>query len=553
MNTVVGDLDGNVERVVAALAEAESLGADVAVFPEMTLTGYPVEDLVLKPGFVADSVAALEKLAQRSGDCVLVVGFADGGPANALAVCAGGRVQGVYHKRELPTYDVFDEGRTFRPGDEPMQLFGIRGVRVGVSICEDIWVEGGPVNQLGAGGAELVLNINGSPYHGGKILEREALLRARAAAAGCPIVYVNLVGGQDELVFDGGSMVVDPAGNVVARAAQFAEQVFVVDLDVPERAPGIADFPVLELPVGPAPDRVETRPAVVTPLLDPMAELYEALVLATRDYVRKSGFAEVAIGLSGGIDSSLVAAVAADALGPERVHGVLMPSRYSSDHSVADAVGLAVRLGIDHRTVPIEPAHAALLGMLAPSFEGRDPDLTEENLQSRIRGVVLMALANKLGWLVLTTGNKSETAVGYSTLYGDTAGAYAVIKDVYKLGVYELCRYRNARAVAQGEPPVIPESVLVKPPSAELRPDQRDDQSLPPYEVLDPLLEAYIEGDATATELEAQGFPADLVRRVVRLVDLSEYKRRQSPLGPRVTRKAFGRDRRIPIVNRYRG
>jgi NAD+ synthase (glutamine-hydrolysing) len=292
---------------------------------------------------------------------------------------------------------------------------------------------------------------------------------------------------------------------------------------------------------------------VVTPLLDPLAELYEALVLATRDYVGKSGFAEVAIGLSGGVDSSLVAAVAADALGAERVHGVLMPSRYSSDHSVADAVALAERLGIDHRTVPIEPAHAALLGMLAPSFEGRDPDLTEENLQSRIRGVVLMALANKLGWLVLTTGNKSETAVGYSTLYGDTAGAYAVIKDVYKLGVYELCRHRNALALARGEDPPIPESVLVKPPSAELRPDQRDDQSLPPYEVLDPLLEAYIEGDATATGLEAQGFPADLVRRVVRLVDLSEYKRRQSPLGPRVTRKAFGRDRRIPIVNRYRG
>ncbi|MCU0274735.1 MAG: NAD+ synthase [Acidimicrobiales bacterium] len=553
VNTVVGDLDGNVERVVAALAEAESAGADVAVFPEMTLTGYPVEDLVLKPGFVADSVAALEKLTQRTGDCALVVGFADAGPTNALAVCAGGRIHGTYHKRELPTYAVFDEGRTFRPGDEPMQLYAIRGVRVGVSICEDIWVEGGPVHQLGAGGAELILNINGSPYHRGKMTEREALLRDRAAAAGCPIVYVNLVGGQDELVFDGGSMVVDPAGNVVARAAQFAEQVLVVDLEVPERPPGLADFPVLDLPAGPARERSDARPPVVTPLLDPLAELYEALVLATRDYVGKSGFAEVAIGLSGGVDSSLVAAVAADALGAERVHGVLMPSRYSSDHSVADAVALAERLGIDHRTVPIEPAHAALLGMLAPSFEGRDPDLTEENLQSRIRGVVLMALANKLGWLVLTTGNKSETAVGYSTLYGDTAGAYAVIKDVYKLGVYELCRHRNALALARGEDPPIPESVLVKPPSAELRPDQRDDQSLPPYEVLDPLLEAYIEGDATATGLEAQGFPADLVRRVVRLVDLSEYKRRQSPLGPRVTRKAFGRDRRIPIVNRYRG
>jgi NAD+ synthase (glutamine-hydrolysing) len=549
VDTIVGDLDGNAERIVAALARAEEAGAELAVFPEMALTGYPVEDLVRKPGFVADSVAALEKLALRTGDCVAVIGFVDGGgrPLNAAAVCAGGRVHGVYHKRELPNYEVFDELRTFVPGDEPIRLYEVAGVRVGISICEDVWVEDGPVHQLGAGGAELIVNINGSPYHRGKLAEREVMLRDRVAAVGCPIVYVNLVGGQDDLVFDGGSMVVDAGGRVVARAAQFAEEVLIVDLDAAPRAAGASTLPVMAV-AGPR-VHADGRPPVLAPVLAPLAELYEALVLATGDYVRKSGFTDVAVGLSGGVDSSLTAAIAADALGPERVHGVLMPSRFSSDHSVADAVDLAVRLGIDHRTIAIEPAHESLLGMLAPSFAGLAPDLTEENLQSRIRGVVLMALANKHGWLVLTTGNKSELAVGYSTLYGDTAGAYAVIKDVYKLTVYDLCRHRNGLPGG----PVIPETVLAKPPSAELRPDQRDDQSLPSYEILDPLLEAYVEGDATAAELEARGFPPDLVRRIVRLVDLAEYKRRQSPLGPRVTTKAFGRDRRLPIVNRYRG
>ncbi len=571
INTTVGDLRGNVDMVIRAYRAADAAGADLAVFPEMTITGYPPEDLVLRPGFVADNQRALQAVASATGRCVAVVGFADGvagvgfadrvagvgfadrAPAstdvyNAAAICAGGRVVGVYHKRELPNYAVFDEIRTFRPGSEPLELFEIAGVAVGVTICEDIWISGGPVRQLGVGGAQLIVNINGSPYHQGKRLEREELLRRQVAEGGCPIVYLNLIGGQDELVFDGGSMIAGPDGSIIGRAAQFAEDLVVVDVEVADRVKDRAAFPITPVSVAhptpiPCPVRAEAEP------LEPTAELYEALVLATRDYVRKSGFGEVCLGLSGGIDSSLTAVIAAEALGPENVHGVLMPSRFSSDHSVTDAEKLAVALGIDHRSIAIEPAHAAFLDMFAPSFRGRATDLTEENLQSRIRGVVLMGLANKFGWLVLTTGNKSEAAVGYSTLYGDTAGAFAVIRDVYKLTVYELSHYANERAGAM----VIDESVLTKAPSAELRPDQRDDQSLPPYDVLDPVLRGYVELDMTVAELIADGFDPDLVTRICRLVDVAEYKRRQTPVGPRVTTKGFGRDRRIPIVNRYRG
>ena len=547
INTVVGDLDGNVERIFAALAEAEAQSADLAVFPEMTITGYPPEDLLLKPGFVEENRRALERVAQRSGSTAVIVGFADGHPDvhNALAVCAHGAVVGTYHKRHLPNYQVFDEERYFRPGDEPMQLFEIGGVRVGVTICEDSWITGGPVAQLGAGGAQVVININGSPMYGGKMAVRAEMLHERANESGVPIVYVNLVGGQDELVFDGGSMVVDTAGEITARCAQFVEETLVVDVETPDGVPPTGVFPLVS--VSGATDHGEALHPPMAPVADRLSELYDGLVLATRDYVHKNGFSTVCLGLSGGIDSTIVAVIGADALGPENVHGVLMPSRFSSDHSVTDAEALAERLGIHHRTIAIEPAHAAFLDMLAPSFEGREPNVTEENLQSRIRGNLLMALANKFGWLVLTTGNKSEAAVGYSTLYGDTAGAYACIKDVYKLTVYELARFVNEQRGTE----VIPESVIVKPPSAELRPDQRDDQSLPPYDQLDPLLEAYIEGDATPAELIDQGFEAAMVNRITRLVDLSEFKRRQTPLGARVTRKGFGRDRRLPITNRF--
>jgi NAD+ synthase (glutamine-hydrolysing) len=560
INTHVGDLDGNVARVLDAYAEAEAAGADVAVFPELAITGYPPEDLLLKPGFVVDNRKALDRVAAATGRCAVVVGFVDEDRDlfNAAAVCANGEIKATYHKRLLPNYAVFDEQRYFSPGTDPVTLVRIAGVNVGVSICEDAWSPSGPIATQAAGGAELMLNINASPYYANRVAERERMLATRAADTSCALVYVNQVGGQDELVFDGASLVFDAHGELLARAEQFKDAVVVCDLDVqrvfrkrlldPRGRSTAPDLPILTISETTASD--DTRAPTVTPPLGHVREVYEALVLGTRDYVRKNGFTDVVIGLSGGIDSSLVALVAADALGPEHVHGVSMPSRYSSDHSRDDAAKLAAELGIDFRTIAIEPAHAALIDMLAPSFEGLAADVTEENLQSRIRGMVLMALSNKhRGWLVLTTGNKSEMAVGYFTLYGDSAGGFAVIKDVPKLLVYELSRERNARAGRD----LIPERVLTKPPSAELRPDQRDDQSLPPYEVLDPILEAYVEDDKTRAELIAMGHDRDLVERITRLVDLSEYKRRQTPPGVRVTPKAFGKDRRLPITNGYRG
>ena len=560
LNTVVGDLDGNVQRIIQGLEQAEAAGCDLAAFPELAITGYPPEDLVLKPGFVADNELALQKVAARTGRCAAIVGFVDAelDLHNAAAVCARGDVLGVYRKRLLPNYAVFDEQRYFTPGSDPLELYVVGGVRVGVSVCEDAWSPHGPIAQQAAGGAELVVNINASPYFAGRLAQRERMLATRAADASCALVYVNQVGGQDELVFDGASMVVDADGELIARASQFDEQVLVVDIDVRPvfrkrlldprgrvATEPLIDIVVTEDPVDHGPD-VEP---VVTPALEPAAEVYGALVLGLRDYVEKNGFTDVVLGLSGGIDSSLVACIAADALGPEHVHTVAMPSRYSSEGSELDAAELAGNLGVDHRTIAIEDAFGSFLELLAPSFEGREPDLTEENLQSRIRGMLLMALSNKFGWMVVTTGNKSEMAVGYSTLYGDTAGGFAVIKDVPKLLVYRLCEHVNAAAGRE----VIPEEVFTKPPSAELRPDQRDDQSLPSYEVLDPLLEAYVEHDRTAAELVADGFDEAVVRRITRLVDLAEYKRRQSPPGVRVTPKAFGKDRRLPITNRYRG
>ncbi|HVE47648.1 MAG TPA: NAD+ synthase [Acidimicrobiales bacterium] len=560
LNTVVGDLAGNVGRILAALEEAEAAGADVAVFPELAITGYPPEDLLLKPGFIEDNLQALEKLAVRTGACAAVVGFVDDDRdlRNAAAVCANGRIVGRYHKRLLPNYAVFDEQRYFTPGVAPLSLFVIGGVRCGVSICEDSWGPAGPISEQAAGGAQVVLNLNASPYHAGRLPERERMLSTRAADASCALVYVNQVGGQDELVFDGASLVVDDHGHVVASAPQFEEAVMVVDLQVgPLFRKRLLDprgrvtsplLPTVMVSEAPIANR-DHRPPVVVPSLDPLDEVYAALVTGTRDYVAKNGFTDVVIGLSGGIDSSLVACIAADALGPGHVHGVSMPSRYSSDSSRTDAAALAAALGVDIRTIVIEAAHSALLDMLAPSFGSRAEDITEENLQSRIRGVILMALSNKLGWMVLTTGNKSESAVGYSTLYGDTAGGFAVIKDVPKTLVFQLSRRVNERAGTE----VIPEAVLTKAPSAELRPDQRDDELLPPYEVLDPVLEAYVGDDLTSAELVAAGFDEELVRHVVRLVDLAEYKRRQTPPGVRVSAKAFGKDRRLPITNHYSG
>ncbi len=562
LDTVVGDLDGNVERILAAYDELEAAGCDLAVFPELAITGYPPEDLVLKPGFVEANRAALTKVASRTGRCAAVVGFvdADRDLYNAAAMCGRGQVLGTYRKRLLPNYAVFDEQRYFAPGTDPLTLFEVAGVKVGIAICEDVWSPEGAIADQSAGGAELVVLPNGSPYFQGRQAERERMVATRAEDAHCHLVYVNMVGGQDELIFDGTSFVVDDNGDLLARLPQLREQVEVVDLDIrpvfrtrlldPRGRDTAAALPFVHVSDAVVDHPEPPRPPKVAPLLDPVAEVYDALVLATRDYVTKNGFTDVVFGLSGGIDSSLVAVIAADAVGAEHVHAVSMPSRYSSEGSRTDADALCDAAGIELRTIAIEPAHAALVAMLAPSFEGRAEDLTEENLQPRIRGVLLMALSNKFrGWLVLTTGNKSESAVGYSTLYGDTAGGFAVIKDVPKLLVYDLCRHYNERVGRE----VIPEAVLTKPPSAELRPGQRDDQSLPPYEVLDPLLEAYVEHDLTRRELVADGFDAALVDRITRLVDLSEYKRRQNPPGPRITPKAFGKDRRMPITNAYRG
>ncbi len=547
MNVRVGDLDGNVAKVTGAYDAAVDGGADVVVFGELTVTGYPPEDLLHKPKFVSDSRDALQRIAAHTGDVAAVVGYPefDGQLHNSAAICVGGEIRSTHRKQLLPNYAVFDEERYFEPGTDPGPLVEIAGVRIGVSICEDIWSPGGPVPAQAAGGAELAVNINGSPYRRGKQQIRETVVQERVAEARVPLVYVNQVGGQDELVFDGGSLVMGADGQLVARSPLYEEALEFVDLQFDVEPPP-ASLDVVSISTGTR--SADVMQSSIADLPDPVGEVWGALVLATRDYVEKNGFSEVVIGLSGGVDSSLVAALAVDALGGDRVHGVSMPSRYSSDGSKDDAAELAKNMGVDYREIAIEPAHRGMLDMLAPSLAGREPGLTEENLQSRIRGVLLMALSNAFGWLVLTTGNKSEAAVGYSTLYGDTAGGFAVIKDCPKLLVYELCRWRNS----QTSDPWIPVESITKPPSAELRPDQRDDQSLPAYEVLDPLLEAYVEQDHTADELIAMGHDAELVRRITRLVDIAEYKRRQSPPGPRVSSKAFGKDRRLPITNGYR-
>jgi len=534
LNPLVGDLAGNEAKILADYAKAEEAGCDVVVYPELTITGYPPEDLLLKKAFVRDNELAVERIAKATKGCAALIGFvkADGAQLfNAVALCRNGGVQGVYLKQLLPNYAVFDEDRYFTPGPATINgaaagLFSLDDVTVGVTICEDIWYADGPVAAQAANGARIMLNLNASPFHEGKNVQREQMLSTRAKETNSAIVYVNQVGAQDELVFDGSSVVVDCNGVIACRMKSFQSDFAVVTIG----GDGTVDTNHVE------------------PFASDLDRVYDALVVGTRDYVHKNGFTDVVIGLSGGIDSSIVAAIAVDALGVDHVHGVAMPSRYSSQGSLDDAEKLATALGIDHRVVSIEPAFGSYLEMLEPSFTGREPDLTEENLQSRVRGMTLMALSNKFGWMVLTTGNKSEMAVGYFTIYGDSAGGYAAIKDVFKTQVFALCRRINERAGRE----IIPESVITKPPSAELRPDQRDDQSLPAYEDLDPILRHYIDNDLTVPEIQKLGFDAAVVARIARLVDINEYKRRQCAPGVRISEKAFGKDRRMPITNGYR-
>lgn len=563
INPTVGDVGGNAAKILSHLDAARKAGCDLAVFPEMVVSGYPPEDLLLKPDFVAACTEAAGDIILASRGITVVFGspWLDGDLYNAAIVAHDGALAGVTPKRYLPNYGVFDENRYFATG-RGTSVFDRNGFVFGVSICEDIWYPGGPASeQAFAGGARLLVNISASPYHMGKGADRERMLATRAADNGAFLAYANMVGGQDELIFDGHSLLFGPNGTVLARGAQFGEDTILYDLDTetPTRQrlldPRCRKWPPAQpeelarhsLSPLPAPTRGALSDRPLTPALDPLEELYRALVLGTGDYVRKSGFSGVALGLSGGIDSSLTAVIAADALGAENVLGVAMPTRYSSDDSLEDAQALAEAVGLTLHTVVIEPIFQAFLDALAPLFGDRPFDVTEENLQPRIRGTLLMALSNKFGRLVLTTGNKSEVGVGYSTLYGDTAGGYAVIKDVPKTLVYALCRWRNEQAGTE----LIPHRVLVKPPTAELRFDQKDSDSLPEYDALDPVLRAYVEDGLSPAAMVAHGYDPAVVDRVTRLVDRNEYKRRQSPPGPKITPRAFGKDWRLPIVNRY--
>jgi NAD+ synthase (glutamine-hydrolysing) len=545
MNSVVGDLDGNRHRILELLGQARDAGADLVLFPELAVTGYPPEDLLLRPAFVRAAQRTVEEIAAAAEGPVALVGapHQEGGLHNACFVLSGGEIRGIYRKHLLPNYGVFDENRYFVPSSDLLFLrFG--DVVVGPTICEDIWVPGPPASELAAGGAKLVVNISASPFHVGKDREREEMLSGRARDYSCFIAYCNMVGGQDELIFDGASIVLDDGGRVVARAESFVEELLVVDLDVPpspEHAAGELVFPA------PAAHADQLHPTPAEPL-DDLEQMRLALELGLRDYVRKNGFADVVIGLSGGIDSALTAALSVEALGADRVHGVSMPSRFSSEGTQSDARRLAESLGIDFREIPIEPMVGAYDTALAQSFDGREADLTEENVQARVRGTLLMALSNKFGWLVIATGNKSELSVGYSTLYGDLAGGFALLKDVFKTDVFRLSRRLNERAGRE----LIPVSIIDRAPSAELRADQRDEDSLPPYAKLDPVLEAYVELDRSLEELSGDGFDPEVVQRAIGMIDRAEYKRRQAPPGVKLRPKAFGRDRRTPITNRWR-
>lgn len=570
MNSTVGALSENADRMIEGIRKAEAHGADIVAFPELALTGYPPEDLVLKPEFIADNLRELDRIARCVGDITAVVGFVDTDGAdiyNAAALIQRGEVVGCHRKFYLPNYSVFDEQRYFKAATQ-WSVYTVRGVKIGVTICEDIWYPVGPGTLQAMAGAEVIVNINASPFRAEKHAQRYRMIATRALDELSFVCYLNTVGGQDELVFEGASFICDQDGNSVVQGRFFEEDFLVADLDVdavfsarlhdtrrrqgsllPESMWQNGNHTV-ETPLGDAqPDRqLSPLPVHCCEALEGPAEMYGALVLGTRDYVRKTGAKKAVIALSGGIDSSLTAAIAVDALGAENVLGVSMPSRYSSEGSKSDALLLAENLGIRCITVPIEDAFAAYLGMLEPAFAGREPDITEENLQARIRGNIVMALTNKFGGIVLTTGNKSEMAVGYSTLYGDLAGGFAVIKDVYKTSVFELSEWKNESAGRE----IIPLSVIEKEPSAELRPDQRDVDSLPPYSILDGILKMYVEEDRSSSDIVAHGYDAATVARVINLVDHSEYKRRQAPPGVKISTRAFGKDRRLPIVNGYR-
>lgn len=564
INPTVGDMEGNTEKIVRYIRMAEEHSADIIAFPELAVTGYPPQDLLLKPQFIKDNLDALRKIKEEVWDITAVVGFVDrkNDIYNAAAIIHNKNVVDVYHKTYLPNYGVFDEFRYFQAGTR-LPLYIIGDVTVGVNICEDMWYPEGPARMQSLSGAEVIININASPYHIGKSAFREKMLSTRASDNAVIIAYLNAVGGQDELVFDGHSLVFDERGEILCRGKQFEEELILLDLNLeavfmqrlhdPRRRQEAlsAEKTKVERIVVSREMPQDGKGALPTReegVLGPAEEIYNALVLGTTDYVEKNGFREMVIGLSGGIDSSLVAAIAVDAFGKDRVKGLFMPSPYTSKESREDAVGLAHSLGIELIEFPITEIFQTYLKALETHFKGRAPDATEENLQARIRGNTLMAFSNKFDWLVLTTGNKSEMSVGYATLYGDMAGGFAVIKDVPKTMVYELCKWRNEKEGRY----LIPERVLWKDPSAELKADQRDTDSLPPYEVLDPVLEAYVEDDRNFEEILSLGCEAECVEKVIRMVDRSEYKRRQSPPGIKITRRAFGRDRRFPITNRYK-
>ncbi len=563
INTTVGDLEGNRSLILARLEEARGAGADLVLFPELAVTGYPPEDLLLRPGFVRAARRSLQEIAAATKGISALVGTPhfDGDLFNACAVCAEGEVKAIYHKRFLPNYGVFDEERYFASGRD-LVLLRLGEALVGVTVCEDMWQPGPPATDLALAGAQLLVNLSASPFHVGKDREREEMFQQRARDTSSFVAFVNAVGGQDELVFDGHSVVLDDEGEVLARAPGFEEALLVVDVDptaaIGRRLTETRRRALAREATFPQPEVVELQAKApsnsllqgeTAPLIDDLEQMRLALELGLRDYVDKNGFREIVVGLSGGIDSALTAALAVEALGAERVHAVSMPSRFSSDETRTDARRLGENLGIDFREIPIEEIVAAFDQALAPSFGERPHDLTEENLQARARGVLLMALSNKFGWLVVATGNKSELSVGYATLYGDMAGGFALLKDVFKTDVFRLAKHLNERA--EGE--LIPQSIIARAPSAELRDNQLDQDSLPPYPELDRVLEAYVELDRSREELTHDGFDRDTVDRAVAMIDRAEYKRRQAPPGVKLRPKAFGRDRRTPITNRWRG
>jgi NAD+ synthase (glutamine-hydrolysing) len=564
INTVVGDLDANCERILGALDEAKSAGADLVVFPELAVTGYPPEDLLLRPSFVRAAQAKAEEIARSARGIVALVGvpWFDRDLSNACAVCSAGEIKTLYRKRFLPNYGVFDEDRYFAPGRE-LVLLEWGGTLIGPTICEDLWQPGPPATELALAGAQVLVNLSASPFHVLRDREREEMFATRARDNSCFVAFCNAIGGQDELIFDGHSLILDEEGRVLARAPGFEECLLVADLepadaigrrlrDVRRRALARDRGELPEVPVvhvGAAHQPRPQREPTVAPRLGELEQMRLALELGLNDYVEKNGFGEVAIGVSGGIDSALTAALAAEAIGSERVHCVSMPSRYSSAATRADARQLAENLGADFLELPIDEIYGAYERALAATFSGHESDLTEENLQARIRGVLLMALSNKFGWLVVATGNKSELSVGYATLYGDLAGGFALLKDVFKTDVFRLAKHLNEHAGSE----LIPQTIVDRAPSAELRDNQLDEDSLPPYPALDKVLAAYVEEDRSAEELGEDGFDADVVERAVALIDRAEYKRRQAPPGVRIRSKAFGRDRRTPITNHWRG